>query len=103
MPYINHDNRHELDILVETATKGSVNLPGLTAGGLNYLLTRLCMNYIGKMSYTRANEVVGVLECVKLELYRRALGPYEDRKASENGDVKEYKRAKPTISGKSFR
>lgn len=31
--------------------------------------------------------ILGVLECVKLELYRRVAAPYEDRKIEENGDV----------------
>jgi len=31
--------------------------------------------------------VTGVLECAKLELYRRIAAPYEDTKIEENGDV----------------
>jgi hypothetical protein len=34
-----------------------------------------------------ADEVVGVLECAKLEIYRRIAAPYEDKKIVENGDV----------------
>jgi len=30
---------------------------------------------------------VGVLECAKMELYRRVAAPYEDKKKEENGDV----------------
>jgi len=30
---------------------------------------------------------VGVLECAKLELYRRIAAPYEDEKIVETGDV----------------
>jgi len=33
------------------------------------------------------NEVIGVLECAKLELYRRVAAPYEERKRIENGEV----------------
>lgn len=32
-------------------------------------------------------EALGALEATKLELYRRAIAPYEDRKIEENGDV----------------
>lgn len=92
MPYIEQNQRDDLDMLVETAIRGSVNLPCLTPGDMNYLLTRLCVAHIGDMSYTKANEVVGVLECVKLEMYRRAIAPYEDKAIIRNGDVKEYKR-----------
>ena len=33
--------------------------------------------------------MVGVLECAKLELYRRMAAPYEDEKIEDNGDVYE--------------
>jgi hypothetical protein len=33
------------------------------------------------------NEAIGVLECAKLELYRRVAAPYEDEKIAESGDV----------------
>ncbi len=39
------------------------------------------------VSYTTYNEVVGVLECVKQEIYRRVIGPYENEKKHANGDV----------------
>jgi hypothetical protein len=31
--------------------------------------------------------MIGVLECAKLELYRRVAAPYEDAKCEDNGDV----------------
>ena len=37
-------------------------------------------------SYWGGN-LVGVLECAKLELYRRLAAPYEDLKIEDNGDV----------------
>ncbi|MBI9085369.1 MAG: hypothetical protein JEZ11_17370 [Desulfobacterales bacterium] len=37
--------------------------------------------------YAHLNEIVGVFECAKLELYRQLSAPYEDRKIDENGDV----------------
>jgi hypothetical protein len=39
------------------------------------------------MSYQNINELIGVLECAKLELYRRVASPYEDEKIQSNGDV----------------
>jgi hypothetical protein len=33
------------------------------------------------------NDVIGALECCKLELYRRMVAPYENTKIKENGDV----------------
>jgi hypothetical protein len=63
-----------------------------TAGELNYALTRLVDQYLidkGGIRYAHLNEVVGALECAKLELYRRLAAPYEDDKIREAGDVYE--------------
>ena len=40
-------------------------------------------------NYARFNEMIGVLECCKLELYRRVISNYEDKKMRQNGDVYE--------------
>jgi len=61
-----------------------------TPGELNYVITRMVDQYLeakGGLRYTNINEVTGVLECAKLELYRRIAAPYEDRKRGESGDV----------------
>lgn len=63
-----------------------------TPGELNYDVTKLCHEYIislGGISYKNINEVIGVLECAKLELYRVLAGPYEDEKKKENGHITE--------------
>ena len=79
MPYIHKSQRERL---------ANGDYPR-TAGELNYLITQLCTTFIGRVapSYTNYNEVIGVLECVKQEFYRRAMVPYEDKKIAENGDV----------------
>jgi hypothetical protein len=64
--------------------------PSITGpGDLNYVITRLLVKHIDRVgcSYASINEVVGVLECAKLELYRRMAALYEDKKITENGDV----------------
>lgn len=65
-----------------------------SAGELNYAVTRLVDDYLaraaerqGRTRYAHLNEAIGVLECAKLELYRRVAAPYEEMKAAENGDV----------------
>lgn len=61
-----------------------------TAGELNYAVTKVIDDYLvrkGGLRYTHLNEVVGALECAKLELYRRLAAPYEDTKRLESGDV----------------
>lgn len=60
------------------------------AGELNYAISRLVDEYLrglGPLRYAQLNEVVGALECAKLELYRRIAAPYEDRKRGDHGDV----------------
>lgn len=63
-----------------------------TSGELNYLIVGLIKEYLfnssgGNYSYKELNDVLGVLECVKQEFYRRVVAPYEDKKIEENGDV----------------
>lgn len=80
MPYITQGSRERL-------SDGS-ELP-FTPGELNFCITQLVDRYLhaARLSYTTLNEVIGVLECTKLELYRRVAAPYEDVKCVENGDV----------------
>lgn len=79
MPYIPEINRKPL---VDGKFSPS------SAGELNFLITYLCDRYLkDNLSYNKINEVIGVLECSKLELYRRIAAPYEDTKILENGDV----------------
>ncbi len=80
MPYIRQSDRVEI-------LSGA--RPAQTAGELNFQLTAVARAYLGARgeSYAVFNEVVGALECAKLELYRRMVAPYEDHKMAENGDV----------------
>ncbi len=79
MPYIKCAERNRLD------AGGAPE----TAGELNYLITRAVDSYLKQkgLSYAHLNEAVGVLECAKLELYRRIAAGYEDGKRAENGEV----------------
>jgi hypothetical protein len=63
------------------------------AGDLNFRIHELIHIYLsGKdaIKYEEYNSVIGVLESVKLEFYRRAVSPYEDAKLVENGDISLY-------------
>ena len=84
MPYVDTDARTRLD--GGAAPK--------SAGELNYAITMLvdaylarCTEEAGRLRYAHLNEAIGVLECAKLELYRRVAAPYEDEKIAESGDV----------------
>ena len=75
MPYIKPELRH-------------LYWPANTPGELNYVITSLVDAYLkDNVCYRTLNEAIGVLECAKLELYRRIAAPYEDAKCAENGDV----------------
>ena len=81
MPYITPEKRAELG----TRTRGP-----WTAGELNYIITRILVYFLranGGLNYDNINTIVGVLECAKLELYRRLAAPYENAKLAMNGDV----------------
>jgi hypothetical protein len=57
-------------------------------GELNYVITVAVQDYLGDtLSYEKINAAIGVLECAKLELYRRVAAGYEDLKIIQNGDV----------------
>jgi len=83
MPYIKQKDRPKFDSALK-----DFPVPD-TEGELNYILTKLCHQYIQKKgkTYSTYNQVVGVLDCAKLEIYRRHVGIYEDQKIIENGDV----------------
>lgn len=84
MPYITKTDRHILkDRWAED--RGTAR----TAGELNYLLSQIINAYMrdkGK-SYQTMNDIIGVLEALKMEFYRRIVADYEDMKMAENGDV----------------
>lgn len=86
MPYIEQDKRKLLDSAWEPTH--SPSFKPVTAGELNYRITDCIMSYLGvELSYEKINEVIGVLECAKMELYRRVAVPYENVKCDLNGDV----------------
>ena len=83
-PYINHEKRR---ILYKKLTE-LWELPELDAGSKNYVITKFLLTQLPKEpGYADYNELVGVLECCKLEIARRVIYPYENKKCSENGDI----------------
>jgi hypothetical protein len=94
MPYIKKDDREYLDELLEVLADDRVSGRSITTPGeLNYVITRICLNFINhRKNYASYNAVIGVLECAKQELYRRAVSVYEDKKIKENGDLDDFVR-----------
>lgn len=90
MPYIKQSQRDDLDpairqVVVALAQAEENELKG----ELNYTIYSIISHLIkGKGErYFRYNDMIGTLECCKLELYRHMIGPYEDKAIEKNGDV----------------
>lgn len=85
MPYIKTEDREKLCDLTNHMEETRIE----SAGELNYLLTILVHSFLTQRaeSYQSYNDALGSIEGCKLELYRRAIGNYEDLKIDLNGDV----------------
>jgi len=82
MPYIKEEDRPVMDQIVD-----SMDVLGVQANGdLNYILYAFCKRYV-KPSYNNYKNFCGELRQCATEIERRLLGPYEDVKIRENGDV----------------
>jgi len=86
MPYISQQDRLKFyKVLNEFYNLDTENI---TPGELNYMISSMLWYlFENQTSYTKGNEILGVLEGVKHEFYRRKLSVYEDNKIEENGDV----------------
>lgn len=80
MPYIAAEDRADLE--PHSAREA------MTTGELNFQITCLVDGYLaGNLDYGAINDVVGAMDCAKLEAYRRLAAPYEDHKRAVNGEV----------------
>ena len=79
MPYIPDESKNNL------MKTGHIR----NAGELNFIFTEMLQAYIEDKgeSYQTYNDIMGALMGAMLELYRRRIGQYEDKKIAENGDV----------------
>lgn len=88
MPYIEPDIREVIDRLLEPLFE-EISRCNCSVGELNYILTKIVHTEIEfrGLSYSSINEVIGVLECMKLELYSQVARPYERKKKELNGAI----------------
>jgi len=87
MPYIKSESRTKYAKVLEELVDILKSLPAEEVDGeLNYVVTKI-LKGVYPLRYFHINKAVGVLECVKLEFYRRVAVPYEDLKIKESGDV----------------
>lgn len=107
MPYIVEEKRYRLDKEIDKLHQSLVNLElddddNNMEGNLNYVITRLLMMVYGDKDATRyahINDAMGLLECIKLEYYRKVAAPYEDQKEFDNGVIDPFKNHVPEVVG----
>ena len=87
MPYIPANKRAVFDHHIEIIYSNWLNLFDSDPGVGNYIITKLLHERLKEMRYTDINEVVGILECVKQELYRKVAAGYEDIAEKTNGKI----------------
>lgn len=93
MPYVPQDARERLDPQIERLAAEIVALAdeegqgAAFAGFLNYACTRLALEVMPTRRYWSIATVVGVMQNVAEEFYRRVGAPYEEQKRAEHGDV----------------
>jgi hypothetical protein len=100
MPYIDKNERLELDNSIELITKAIKDIKihmdnpndfSIYLGRINYVFSNILGNLMGDPSYRKIAMITGVLENVKQEFYRRIAEPYENIKINQNGDIDSYK------------
>lgn len=80
MPYIKQSDRKRFELNIH---------PPRNPGELNFVITKVITEYLKYkgISYSTFNDIIGVLSCAKMEIYRRLVSDYEDKKIEENGEV----------------
>jgi hypothetical protein len=88
MPYIYKSRRSAVDPDIETLAS-TLEALNSKKGDLNYVITRLVLAYCDHhgICYDTCSDITGVLTDVRSEFERRVMGPYEDEKIKQNGDV----------------
>lgn len=87
MPYIRKEQRPQLDTLAQQLIDYLKSLPQEEQdGALNYFTTKV-IRHVYPLKYFHINRALGVLSAITQEFYRKVVGPYEEKKIAENGDV----------------
>lgn len=107
MPYIAEEKRQQIDFEIDNLHQALVGMElddeeNNMEGNINYVITRLLMMVYGTKHGTRyahINDAIGLLECIKLEFYRKVASPYEEQKEFDNGSIEPFKNHEPLIGG----
>ncbi len=95
MPYISEIQRNYVDEELDALIKNLIEMDNedMLPGMVNYCISKMLWSLCGKghpegvRRYHRMNAMIGALQCAQLELYRRVIAPYEDKKIKESGDI----------------
>ena len=89
MPYIKPEERKDYDPIINVLLEYLQRVDEKKVDGyINYIFSRILKEiYVVQPSYFNYNRCIGVLECAKLEAYRRWVSELEDKKIQENGDI----------------
>jgi hypothetical protein len=86
-PYIKQENREKWTNIINDILNELLKLPeNEIEGELNYVITSI-LKKCYKPKYFNYNRLIGLLECIKQEMYRKVIGEYENQKEIENGRV----------------
>jgi len=89
MPYIAKQIRPSYDPLILELLE-ELEHREFRSGDLNYVISRIVWRVFDlNPRYATGNNLMGILDCVKQEFYRRKLAPYEDSAIQKNGDINE--------------
>ena len=93
MPYIPSEARPAYDRLISQLAEAlAAQAPPQRKGHANYVITQVlrkawAVHTAAGESYSNYADIIGTLECAKLELYRRWIADYEDKAIEKNGDL----------------
>lgn len=92
MPYIDEERRTHLRSLADELGNRIIGV-----GEFNYVVSCILHKLVERNGkrYKVMNNLVGALECCKLEFVRTVLSPHEDMKRKENGPVSELDSVDP--------
>jgi len=88
MPYIEQEIRKILQPTITNVINALRKL-GVDnrAGNLNYTICTILNALYPNDRYREFNDMMGLLDCIAKEMYRRRVAPYEDKAITKNGDI----------------
>ena len=88
MPYIKREERAQYQELLDELARKIPDDRMSRPGHMNYIVSVLIEKVYGaQMRYADHNEVMGMLNGILMEFYRRKTAPYEDEKIEQEGDL----------------